>query len=267
MDIYSGVILGVVQGVTEFLPISSSGHLILARELLGLNTEFGLAVDALLQLATVLAVGIYFNREIISLIKTFFSIILRKEVASNERTLFWAVFLGSIPAVIVGLLLEEYMETVFRSALLVACMLIVGSALFYIAERFAQQKEQLSWKKGFLIGIFQALALLPGVSRSGATISGGLLLGLTREEAARFSFVLSFPIILGSGLKKFFELGHQGLLASFGTPLFVSSLVAFVVGILSIHYLIRYLRTHTLLVFIWYRLALAALVLVVLFYK
>jgi len=265
MDLFQGLILGVVQGLTEFLPVSSSGHLILARDILGINVPSGLAVDAVLQLATILAVGVYFARDLWRLFVTGVRWLLKQTIEEGDRTLLLAVIYGTIPAIVIGLLLESYMETVFRSAGLVALMLVVGSILFLFAEKVATQAGVLTPGKGLLIGLFQCLALIPGMSRSGSTIAGGLILGLTRENAARFSFILSFPIILGSGAKKFLELSNEHLLASLGTPLIAGSLAAFFVGLAAIHFLIRYLRTHSLAVFAYYRIALAAAVVALLY--
>ncbi len=261
MDAISGIVLGTVQGLTEFLPISSSGHLILAREILGLQTENGLAVDAILQLATILAVGIYFYKDLIGLAKAVVFFILRKPIDQKTKILLFAIIAGTIPALVAGLLLEKTMETVFRSAFLVAITLIFGSILFLIAEKYAKQNSDLTVKNGFLIGLFQTLALVPGVSRSGSTISGGLILGLTREQAARFSFLLSFPIILGSGLKKLLDLQNEQSSDILNFPLLLSFLAAFAVGLLCIHFLLRYLKNHSLNIFVIYRIALAFLVL------
>lgn len=262
MDIISSIILGVVQGATEFLPVSSSGHLILVREVMGLNIESGLAVDAVLQLATACAILVYFWKDFRVLCLGALSLIRGGVVSDVTRIMIYAIILGTIPAALLGLFLEDYMETTFRHASFVVATLLLGSLLFYIAEKIAKQNTSLTVKKGFAIGLFQALALFPGVSRSGASISGGLILGLSREEAARFSFLLAFPIIAGSGLVKLFELlgndfdGH--------TPLFVGALTSFAVGMLAIHVLLRYLRNHTLMVFIWYRIILACIVIIVL---
>lgn len=261
MTTLDGIVLGLVQGLTEFLPISSSGHLLLVRVWLGINTESGLAVDAVLQLATILAVGIYFWRDLWTLCITFLKILGRAPVDQYHKTLLWAVILGTIPAAALGYFLESYMDTVFRSAILVAGTLVVGAILMWLAERFATQNQTLTVGKGWWVGVFQTLALVPGISRSGATISGGLLLGLTREDAARFSFILSFPIIVGSGLKKLLELQQEHLLASLGFPLVMSFVLAFVVGLVCIHYLLKYLKAYTLHVFVYYRLALAAVIL------
>ncbi len=265
--IFAYTILGVVQGLTEFLPVSSSGHLIIARDLLGLNAPSGLAVDAVLQLATVLAVVIYFWKDIWRLVKASVFLVVGRgaRVEKKERTVLFALIVGTIPAVIAGLLLEKTMDTMFRSATLVAWMLIAGSGLFLVAEYVASRyevKRPISVGRAIMIGIFQSLALIPGMSRSGATISGGLLLGLSREEAARFGFLLSVPIVLGAGAKKFLELGVSGLLEAQRVPLFIGSIISFLVGLAVIHYLLRYVRNHTLVVFVVYRVLLAAVVLV-----
>lgn len=239
----SNIVIGIIQGLTEFIPVSSSGHLILAREFLSVHGN-DLAFDAVLQLATVLAVLVYFWKDLWALLYNWKKLKI--------------VVLATIPAVIVGLLLESYMETVFRNVLLVAIMLAVGSFIMLLSEFFAKQDKTLTIKNGFVIGLFQCLALIPGMSRSGMTISGGLFTGLNREEATRFSFLLSFPIILGSGLKK--TLVIQVFDLSFG----LAFLTAFLVGLAAIHFLIKFLKTHTLRTFAWYRVILA-IVIVVLF--
>jgi undecaprenyl-diphosphatase len=264
MSIIQAIILGFVQGITEFLPISSSGHLILMRELLGLQVEGSLAFDAVLQLATTLAVILYFSKDIWMLTQTALRKLGRLPVNPKELTLLYALLIGTIPAVCAGLLLENFMNTVFRSAILVAVVLTAGSLLFMYAEWVYYKsvpQNNLTTMTGFKIGLFQCLALVPGMSRSGSTISGGMLLGLSRGEAARFSFLLSIPILLGSGAKKLIELlhphaGSEVSLISIG----VGSIVAFGVGLASIHFLLSFIRKHTLWPFIWYRLILAAFV-------
>jgi undecaprenyl-diphosphatase len=251
-DFFSFSILGLVQGLTEFLPVSSTGHLILVRAFFGISTDYGLAVDAVLQLATALAVIVYFWKDIFALVRL------------SEKKLLLALIAGTIPAVILGLLLEHTMETVFRSATLVAYALLVGSAVMLAAELVSKKisTSDLTPWKGFVIGLFQSLALVPGMSRSGMTISGGLFLGLSREAAARFGFLLSVPIILGSGAKKLLDLGASGVLSSLGPELLVGGVVAFVSGFAAIHVLLLIVRKYPLYVFIVYRVALAALILI-----
>ncbi len=262
MDFFSAALLGLVEGLTEFIPVSSSGHLILVRQLLHLQTETGLSFDAVIQLATILAVIIYFRKDLWKLGETGFRMVARKPVDLSSKTLGWGIILGTIPAAIFGLLLEKKLDTVFRSPHLVAYALIAGSILFWFAERYARNNKMLDIKSAVKIGLYQCLALVPGMSRSGATISGGLLEGLTRQEATRFSFLLSVPILVASGLKKAYELWQTGVLTALGPDLLLASVIAFFAGLASIHFLITYLKNHTLKAFIVYRIALAIIVLI-----
>jgi undecaprenyl-diphosphatase len=266
MSAFEALLLGFVQGITEFLPISSTGHLILLREILSIQTEFGLTVDATFHFATAFAVLLYFRKDLwmlaLSLWKKAQGIPLEKDM----RILFYSLAFGTVPAVIAGVFFEEAMDTIFRNTHLVAWILIAGSFLFLLAEYVSKkQKEftELSIRKGLLIGFFQALALVPGVSRSGATISGGMLLGLTREKAARFSFLLSLPIILGAGSKKLLELGTTGVAQSEWFTIGLGALMAFASGLACIHFLMRFLKNNTLHVFVVYRMLLALIVLLV----
>jgi undecaprenyl-diphosphatase len=180
-----------------------------------------------------------------------------KTIEKREKTMIWAIIVGTIPAIIAGMFLEKYMATTFRSAFLVCIILIIGSGLMFLAEKIATKNKELTVKKGLAVGFFQCLALIPGFSRSGATISGGLLLGLTRGEAARFSFLLSIPIIFGSGLKKFIEIIQTGTFATDNINLFFGSLTAFVVGIFAIEFLMKFLKKYPLDIFIYYRVIVA----------
>lgn len=251
MTAFDSLFLGVVQGFTEFLPVSSSGHLILIRELLGINVEGGLSFDAVLQLGTILAVVVYFWNDILNLFRR------------QGRPLLVSIVIGTIPALVLGLLLEKTMDTVFRSALLVAVMLIAGSVLFIAAEKVAKQTSNAATlPQAWWIGWFQTLALVPGVSRSGATISGGLFFGMTRESAARYSFLLSLPIITGSGLKKLVDVVQAGGADNSLLNIGIGFVAAFAVGLACIRFLLSYLKRHSLYAFVWYRLALAAIVIV-----
>ncbi|TAJ15950.1 undecaprenyl-diphosphatase UppP [Patescibacteria group bacterium] len=262
-DIVIYSILGLIEGVTEFLPISSSGHLIVARSLLGVTSTQGLAVDAVLQLGAILAVVVYFYKDLISLLQAGAQRIIGRIPNQEDERLLLALFVGTIPALVLGLMLESFMDTVFRNTHLVAYALIAGSVVFIFAEyaskKYASKKgvESIGLWKALLIGFFQTIALVPGMSRSGMTISGGLFLGLSREASARFGFLLSIPIITGAGLKKFIELGTGGELIAIGLPLVVGSGVAFVSGLLAIHALLTFLRSHPLHVFTIYRVLLA----------
>ncbi len=277
LTIFQSATLGIVEGLTEFLPVSSSGHLILAREILHVNTESGLAFDAIIQLGTILAVFVVFREDVLRLIVTAWRVVTghRRDAKPEDRTLLAGIVLGTIPALVFGLLLEKTMDTVFRSAILVAISLVAGSILMWFAEKSKVLKSQSpksqpptfdfrlstpSIKQSWWIGCFQTLALVPGVSRSGATISGGLLLGLNREAAMRFSFLLALPVITGGGLLKLVSVLKHGAPDFDLTTLSIGFVTSFVVGLFSIHWFLKFLKTHSLIPFVWYRLAVAALV-------
>lgn len=262
-----GFLLGLVQGLTEFLPVSSSGHLILMRDVLNIAGS-GLLFDASLHVATLAAVCIYFRHEIGQLIGGIFKFVFRKSMSDVERGLVMAVAWGSVPAFVFAYFLHGPIETYARGSLIVAGGLVLGSVIMWWAERHTANGSQLtaeclSSRLGFRVGLFQALALIPGVSRSGATISGGLLNNLSRDQATRFAFVLAFPIMLAAGGSSLVDLltntGGGDVVA---LPVLLTGLiVALLSGLAAIHFLVRYLKTHTLSVFIWYRLALACIIL------
>jgi undecaprenyl-diphosphatase len=254
--------LGIVQGLTEFLPVSSTGHLVLARALFDIDGTEALAYDAVLHLATATAVVLYFRRDLMILANAALRKLGRLPVDPRDLTLLYALMVGTIPAVILGLFLESSMETMFRNPLLVAGVLIIGSVLFMYAEwRYlhTHQNNEMHVGKGFKIGLFQSLALLPGMSRSGASIAGGMLLGLSREEAARFAFLLAVPVMLGAGSKKLLELliGPGEVMI---TSLAVGAVTAFLSGLLAIHFMLSFVRRYSLWPFIWYRLILASFI-------
>lgn len=261
MDVINSAFFGLLQGLTEFLPVSSTGHLVLLHELIGSGAN-DLAFDAVLQLATVLAVIIYFRRDLMTLLNTVTRRLGRLPVNEKDMTLAYALIIGTIPAIVAGLLLESYMETVFRSPLLVGGVLIAGSILFAFAEWYYQnhkREERITIRKGLVIGLFQCLALIPGMSRSGSSIVGGMFLGLTRSEAARFSFLLAIPIISGSGLKKMLDLMTTDSPIDWA-GLSIAAIVAFVSGLFAIHFMLSFVRRHSLWPFIWYRVMLASVV-------
>lgn len=262
MGIFEAIALGVVQGLTEFLPVSSSGHLILARELFGIESEYALAFDAILHLATASAVVLYFYRDITVLTNTALRKLSRLPVNERDVTLLYALAAGTVPAVLLGLTLESVMATLFRNPLLVAGVLVAGSLLFMYAEwvyMHQHQQNEMNVKKGIKIGLFQCLALVPGMSRSGSAIVGGMLMGLTRSEAARFAFLLAVPLMLGAGGKKLLELITTDAAIAWASVL-VGAITAFVVGLLAIHFMLSFVRKHTLWPFIWYRIILAGFV-------
>ncbi len=262
---FDSILLGFVQGITEFLPISSSGHLIVARELLGISQEGGLAFDAVLQLATALAVLIYFRKDIGDLIKNVFAKV--KDPVKTKLT--WFLIVGTIPAVIAGLFLQDYMETVFRNPQLVALTLVIGAVIMFAADKVLAQRARahkagdLTLGKSIGIGFFQALALVPGMSRSGMTISGGYFLGIPKDLAVRFSFLLSIPIIVGSGLFKMLDIVQDGQLVGNGASgLILGFISAFVFGWLAIDFLLKFLKSNTFTWFVVYRVVLAVVILV-----
>ena len=229
--------------------------------------EHDLAIDAILHLATISAVIIYFRRDILTIINTLLRKLSGLPVNQKEITLAYALIIGTIPAIMVGLSLESYMETFFRQPLFVAVFLIIGSLLFMYAEwRYINtaRDEKITIKKGLYVGLFQCLALLPGMSRSGSTLVGGMLMGLTRSEAARFSFLLAIPIIAGSGLKQLVDLRSADVSFDWGGLVMAAS-VAFFAALLAIHFMLSFVRRYTLWPFIWYRIILAGLIILVVY--
>jgi len=265
MSLFEAVFLGLIQGLTEFLPVSSTGHLVLVRDLLGITVVNGLAFDAVLHLATVAAVVIYFYSDLYRLLQTMIRKLGRLPVNDSDVTLVYALLIATIPAGVLGFLLEEYIGTVFRSSLLVAGVLIAGSILFMYAEWMCLNNPRINsmdTKKGLKIGLFQCLALLPGMSRSGACLAGGMILGFSRAEATRFAFLLAIPILSGAGLKKLIEL-IQSTDPIAWSMVAVGAGTAFVTGLLAIHFMLAFIRKHTLWPFIWYRIILAGFVIFV----
>lgn len=266
MEYLITILLGFVQGMTEFIPISSSGHLIIVREVLGVNNSGGLAFDAVLQLATSFSLLFYFRKDVLGIVKTFIGFVMRKNLSEEDRTLMFSIVVGTIPAVLVGLLLESYMETVFRNVSLVAVTLVLGSLVFYIADKFYEKNKantkDLTLGRAITIGLFQCLALVPGMSRSGSTISGGLISGLDKDTAVRFSFILSIPILFGTGFKKLFDVSGELFVGDLAVTLLLGSITAFITGLLAINFLIKYLKNHNFNLFIWYRVFLAIVILV-----
>ena len=262
MSIVESVLLGLVQGLTEFLPISSTGHLVLLRDVLSLSEVNELAFNAVLHLATLGAVVLYFRSDLWGLMQTGLRKLSRLPVNERDVTLLYALLLGTIPAVILGVGLESFVEDHLQTAPVVAAVLF-GAALFFIYAEW-QAYRRPPWggvtaRRGLVIGCFQALALIPGFSRSGATIAGGMLLGLTRYEASRFSFLLAIPITLGIGAKKLLDLINTEGVVDWGA-IAIGAFVAFVSALLVIHYFLAFIRRHTLWPFIWYSIILSLLI-------
>ncbi len=265
MSLLESIVLGLIQGLTEFLPISSSAHLLIFPALFGWEDP-GAAFTAVTQLGTETAVLIYFRRELRAIATTWIRSLRDRSLRSRpEARIGWFIIIATIPIVILGLVFEQQIETAARSLWLVGVMLIGFGLVLLWADRRARldrDLEGLSVRDGVLIGLAQSLALIPGVSRSGATISAGLLLGLDRASAARFSFLLALPAVFGSGLYQLVSIlsGAEGG----GEPIgyiALATAVAFVSGYAVIAWLLRYLQSHSLGVFVGYRVALGALVL------
>ncbi len=259
--IIEAIILGIIQGLTEFLPISSSGHLILAEWATGWQSELvnNLTFDVALHVGTLAAVLWYFWRDWLKLAKAALRVV-RGKAHAYEARLVWYIVLGTIPAVIVGLLFERTVETVFRNPLLVAAALAFGSLIMWLADRYSSKSRHLgemTLGHALFVGVAQAAALVPGISRSGVTISAALAAGYRREDSARFSFLLSTPVIAGAALHKVHHITFQGH-AAWGCTL--GTLGSAIVGYLAIRFLIRYLERHSMNIFVWYRLALAGAV-------
>lgn len=284
MNILQAIFLGLVQGLTEFIPVSSTAHLVFAARLVDLyggadktlQAEQTTATIAVIQLGTLLAVLIYFTRDIVNILRAFISDHLAMLRAGNavdrpklskDAWLGWLVIIGSLPVGTIGLLLKKQIEGPFTKNLwMIATMMIVVGALLMIAEIVGRRDhgmEQLTVKDALAVGSAQVLALLPGSSRSGSTIMGGLFAGQTRETAARFSFLLSIPAIAASGLLELKEAMQKLPAGSYGS-LAVATVISGIVGYASIWFLLRYLRTHSTSIFIVYRVIVGGLILLAL---
>jgi undecaprenyl-diphosphatase len=253
LGLKEAVVLGIVQGLGEFLPISSSGHLVLAPWLFGWEDP-GLAFNVALHLGTLVAVVAYFWRDWLNLAQNGL-----KGKKNREGRLFWYLAAATVPGILAGLALEEYAETVFRAPVLVGAMLIAMGAVLYAADRWGARARgiwQVGWRDALFIGVSQALAIIPGVSRSGATISAGRMLGLDREAATRFSFLLSTPIILGAGVYSLRNIGINDLTFAFWVGVAASA----VTGFAAIAFLLRFVVTRNFNIFVWYRTALGTVV-------
>jgi undecaprenyl-diphosphatase len=268
LSILEAIVLGLVQGLTEFIPISSTGHLKLVPELLGWGDP-GAAASAVIQFGTILAVVIYFFKDIVRLIAGFFrGLASRKPFEDPDSREAWYVIFATIPIIIVGIALEDLIEGVFRSTWVVTFQLIFIALLMQLAEAYAKRKgfrtkEEFNAKDAWWIGLGQCIALIPGSSRSGTTIMTALFRRVPHDYAARFSFVMSIPAITAAGV---YELvSEREHLATIGRlPMLIAIFVAFVSGWASIWFLLRYLRTHTTHIFIYYRYALGAVLIALL---
>lgn len=267
MTIIRAIVLGLVQGLTEFLPISSIAHLRIVPALLGWPDP-GAAFSAVIQLGTLVAVLVYFARDVAGLTGAALAGLARgRPLADAQARLAWLIVLGTVPIGVCGLVFKRFIEHEARSLYVISASLILLALVLWVAERrggFRKPIEAIGFRESQWVGLAQALALIPGSSRSGVTITAGLFLGLTREAAARFSFLLGIPAILASGLFEFPELVRHGLGGGGLLSLGVATVVSAASGYLAIAFLLRYLRTHTTHLFVWYRLALGGLLLALL---
>jgi undecaprenyl-diphosphatase len=258
MTLFQSIVLGIVQGITEFVPVSSSGHLVLTPYFLRweIPANDAFIFNVLVQLGTLLAVFAYFWRDLLSITSSFLAGLReRRPFGTPSSLLGWYLILATIPAALTGLMIKDTIERAFNNPVVTAFFLLGTAILLLIAERVGKRNrclETLSWRDAMFVGFFQILALFPGISRSGATITGGMLSNLDRQTAARFSFLMSVPIMLAAGLIAFLEMiqipGYLDLIP----PLLTGFFTAAVVGYVSIHWLLRYLAHSPLYVFAAY---------------
>ncbi|HZQ06777.1 MAG TPA: undecaprenyl-diphosphatase UppP [Anaerolineae bacterium] len=277
--IFQAVILGIVQGLTEFLPISSSAHLILIPWLLGWSNAVisSLPFDVALHLGTLLAVLAYFANDWVRLIRAGVQSIVERRIGNDpDRRLAWLIVIGSIPGAIIGALAESKIEEVFHTpntplaqttVIIMGIIIALLGLVLFIAERIAKHiraMEQLRFSDAIIVGLAQALAIFPGVSRSGATITAGLFRGLKRDVAARFSFLLGAPIIAGAGIKSLYDVYKETANGSGDLLLYLIGFIAAAIsGFLTIRFLLRYLQRNSTDIFVYYRWLLAAFIIVV----
>jgi len=277
VDFLNAVILGLVQGLTEFLPISSSAHLLIVGRLLGTGDDPGAAFTAITQLGTETAVVIYFWRDISRIVSTWFrSIIGRVPRSDPDAKLGWFIILGSVPIVVLGLIFQDAIESTLRSLWIVAGTLIVFGILLGVADYVGAKRrrlDQLTVPHATVFGFAQALALIPGVSRSGGTITAGLFMGYERAAAARYSFLLAIPAVFGSGLYQVYKSIKETCTVATATctpevfgPLetLVATIIAFVVGLVVIAFFMSYISKRSFLPFVVYRIALGVILIVLL---
>ena len=266
MDYIYSIILGIVQGLAEFWPISSSGHLVIAHELLHFDFVDNLSFDVALHLGTLVALFILFAKDIYKYIVAWLKSFANWDLRNNlDQRVAWFIVVSSMPAGVVGYFIEDLAETVFRDLWLVALLLIGVGVLFIVFEKISQkikELDQMDWRTAIIIGLAQVLALVPGVSRSGITILAGLSQGLRRAVAARFSFLLAVPVVFGAGLKKLYDVSTAGLASNEWLIMVVGFLSAAIVGYLAIRFLLKYLENHSLNVFAYYRFLLGAVVII-----
>ena len=268
MDYLSAIIFGIIQGITEFLPISSSGHLVVLHKFLDIPIKNELNFDVMLHLASLLAVVIYFYNDILKLIKGFFDFknFTNKSVESLKSSdnqwsrLSWFIIIATIPAAILGFFLDDLIENILRSLWVVVVMLISIGFLFIFVEKLNKENKDLTsltWKKSLFIGLAQAIALIPGTSRSGITIIAGIFSGLKKTDAIKFSFLMSVPIIAGANLIKLPQIMQSALALNEITILIIAFIATFISSILTIKYFLQFAQICSFKFFAYYRFVLA----------
>jgi undecaprenyl-diphosphatase len=270
MDLLQALVLGLVQGVTEYIPVSSSAHLVLVPWLLGWP-DSSFAFEVLVQLGTLVGVFIFFWPDLWTIIRGVLQGLRQGQLLGTpEARLGWLVVVATIPAVILGLLFKDYFEETYDNQVFTGVQLAINGLILVIAEYFSARRRELdslSWFDAIVIGFWQAAAILPGVSRSGATIGGAMLIGFTRPAAARFSFIMSIPALLGAGVIALADLVEQGTLGAEAPAITVGFVVAAVSGYACIRWLLRYLQNHSLYIFAAYCFAVSLLTLLVAFIR
>ncbi|MCO1657371.1 undecaprenyl-diphosphate phosphatase [Pseudonocardia humida] len=261
------IVLGIVQGLTEFLPISSSAHMRITSAVF-FGNDPGAAFTAVTQLGTEAAVLVYFAKDIWRLLSTWFRGFTDARVRrTDDYRIAWLVIVGTIPIAVLGVLFEDQIQTVARNLWLIATTLIVFGLLLGLAEWIGRQRVELNQIRpvdGVVLGFAQAMALVPGVSRSGGTITAGLFLGMTRPAIVRYSFLLAIPAVVASGIFQIPDVFAGGADAPTGLQMTVATIIAFVLGYASIAWLLRYVERHSVYLFVWYRVVLGVVLLVVL---
>lgn len=258
MELIQAVVYGIVQGLTEFLPISSTAHIRIVPALAGWPDP-GAGFTAVIQLGTVLAVLIYFSRDLWKALTGWTKTLTGQSHDAPEGRMGWAIFLGTIPIVVLGLLGQKWIKGELRSLWVIAATLIIMGILMAIAEKVSTKHRlfaSVQKKDGIIVGLWQALALIPGMSRSGSTITGALFAGFDRATAARFSFLLSVPSILAAGLKELWDERHNLLSGGNLAPTLVATVVSFIVGYASIAFLMKFIQKRGIMPFVAYRILL-----------
>lgn len=267
-EIFKAIILGIIQGFSEYLPISSTAHLRIIPSFFGWK-DIGAGYTAVIQIGTMIAIIIYFRKDLMAMLNSVFSTLKSKNFKlQNEFKLFVIICIGTVPIMIFGYLFKGLIRNEFRSMYVMAASMIIFSFVIFISERYSKKKrdeKDLNIFDALFIGFFQSLALIPGTSRSGSTISGGFFRNMTRESSARFSFLLSIPAVLISGVYELYS--ERAALLSSGdstVSLIIGTIVSGIVGYLSIWFLLSYLKKHSMMIFIVYRIAFGILILILL---